>query len=109
MPTNKQQEHGEAHDAHEREIRRRAALATVAIIALAVIAVLVVNATIVSPAKRYEAAFALLDTGNEQEALEIFMELGDYKDAEKRMEELLELAEQEGGLRSESLDTKRRS
>lgn len=109
MPTIKQKEHGEAYDAHERAIRRRAALATAAIIALAVIVLLVVNATIVSPAKRYEAAFALLDTGNEQEALEIFMELGDYKDAEKRKEELLELAEQEGGLRSESLDVGRKS
>ena len=82
----------------------RAALAAAAVVVGAILAALVINAAVISPAKRYNAAFALLDTGNEQEALEIFQELGDYKDSRAYVKELLELAEREGGLRSESLD-----
>lgn len=77
-------------DGHRQEAdwSRRAVIVTAALVAAAAAAVLAVNALFLRPAREYDAAIALMDTGNEQEALDIFLALGDYKDAPERVEEL---------------------
>ncbi|MBQ9762233.1 MAG: TIR domain-containing protein [Oscillospiraceae bacterium] len=72
----------EAKQAHAAEQKRKAIKAAIVALCIIAIAAVLVVTKVIIPNNKYNDAMALLESGEYQKAIDMFTELGDYKDAQ---------------------------